>query len=507
MKHMLSIILIFLLVFSLSACGKKEATYNLIFSTKEKEIETTLQETDTSGIVSLSSTDANEITALIESIKVDFPYNDLYKTDECYNRLKANPTVNQHKLSALDESGSLNADYLLSLVTKNNEKYLAEMSYGTVGLEAPEEEYILKICQLIVDTINELKIQQPDIDYDRVYCNLGNLKIMYKKGMVDNAQVTADMVMNISPNMFQIVDMMSDENGCRNVVIHEIMHIVQIGCTCEQIEHCTRRCGISYRWDDFDFNTSDFGWFFEGSAERSMCNLTGDELFTYEYMINYICSVNLCTFLNKNNPANYAETISFYDDVELLYDMFDCETQEDKYEILNMMIAINIIQMQPDELMEAYATQYNVNIEEQSVKDDLNCTLKPAIVTVFTKQFYNNLAIILSEKTDVTVNDLCYLIALFEATLDNHIKYTNEKYSTYNADFLNIYKSIRNVLFEKVKTNNGVNIASAYNNYCIFSNDDSNTVNASLKWNYDEKNKFTLERAEYLEFNIKSKIN
>ena len=56
--------------------------------------------------------------------------------------------------------------------------------------------------------------------------------------------MTADMVMNIGPNMFEIVDLMSGENGCHDVVVHEIMHIMQMGCKCEGIEHCTRRGGF-----------------------------------------------------------------------------------------------------------------------------------------------------------------------------------------------------------------------------------------------------------------------
>ena len=129
--------------------------------------------------------------------------------------------------------------------------------------------------------------------------------------MVDNARMTADMVMNIGPNMFEIVDLMSGENGCRDVVVHEIMHIMQMGCKCEGIEHCTRRGGFLYRGDDFELNTTDFGWLFEGSAERMMCNITGDVALTYKYMINYICTANLATTLRNDVPANYLETLSF----------------------------------------------------------------------------------------------------------------------------------------------------------------------------------------------------
>ena len=504
MKKLCSIFLCICLTFSLAACGKEKHTYNLDFSKQDKKIECTLSNNDISPNIHLKKECADSLKSKLDGISVEFPYNDLYQTEECYKRLQTKIDVKQHRKSALNSSGKLTPEDLLHTVKQNNEDYLADKS---AFVEAPEDDYIIQICRLIVDTVEEMKKQYPDVDWNRVYCNLGNLKIMYKKGMVDNAQVTADMVMNISPNMFKIVDIMSDENGCRDVVIHEIMHIIQVGCPCEEIEHCTRRCGISFRWDDFEFNTSDFGWLFEGSAERAMCNLTGDEPFTYKYMINYICSLNLCTMLNQENPANYAETLSFFDDPNLLFKMFDCSSKEDCIEILNMMIAINIIQRQPDELMKAYGEQNNVDFKDQSVIDDLNCTLKPAIVTVFTKYFYKNLIGVLEKKENITLNDVCYLISLFEATLDNHIKYTKTDYDKYNKDFIELYRTIRAEFFECIDDGKESDIIEYYRQHTIYENEDDKIVRASLKWCQQDKVKFFLERTAYFEFNVKSKVS
>lgn len=504
MKKLLSVLLCLCMVFPIAGCrGKSEKTNNMIFSTHEKTVESSLAETDTSEKVFLSPEGVEYIHGIIDDIDVEFPYSDLYETEECYTRLQTKVNVQSHKYSALNASGVLEGEHLFSIVKTNNEAYLEE---NTFGYEPLDDGYMLQICNLITDTVTEMKNRIPDIDYDRVYCNLGNLKILYKTAMVDNAQVTSEMVLNISPTMFQVVDLMTDENGCRDVVIHEIMHIIQTGCSCEETEHCTRRCGISFFWDDFEFNTSDFRWLFEGSAERSMCNLTGDELFTYENMINYICSLNMCTVLKEDVPANYAETLSFYSDVNNLYDMFDCETKEDIFEILNMMIAVNIIQTQPDELLSAYGMQYNVNVEEQAVLDDLNCTLKPAVVTVFAKNFYGNLADALEREEGITLNDACYLVALFEATLSYHTKYMNENYDKYNSEFKALYKSLRSSVFDRIKADCGVDISSYYNTYSVYENEGTKTVNASLKWCDADKALFFLERTDYLEYHINSKI-
>ncbi len=504
MNRALSILLCLCILLSFVGCNRESSKkYNMNFGTQDKVIDCSLSNNDFSEKVFLNKQSVITIQQIIDKVDVSFPYENLYQTEECYSRLNTIINVQNHKFSALNSDGVLDANYLLESVKDNNKTYLAENEFL---LETPADDELLQICRLIVDTVNEMKRQQPHIDYSRVHCNLGSLKVLYKKGMVDNAQVTSDMVLHISPTMFQIVDIMTNENGCRNVVIHEVMHIVQMGCLCEEIKHCTRRCGISYYWDDFEFNTSDFRWLFEASAERSMCNLTGDELFTYEYMINYLCSLNLCTVLNENIPANYAETLSFYSDINNLYDMFDCKTKEDEYEILKMMIAINIIQTQPEELLNAYGEQNHVDVQEQSVLDDLNCILKPAIMTVFTKNFYRNLIGVLGTDESVSLNDACYLIALFEATLSNHIKYTNKDYDRYNSSFIALYKNLRNAMFEQIKKDCGIDILTYYEKYTIFENEQTKIVNASLKWCDDDKSAFFLERTDYLEFHINSKI-
>ncbi len=507
MKRFLSVILVLSLLFSLSACGNSSASHNMNFISEKKTNISSFSETDTSEKLTLSDSQVNKIINKIDSIKVDFPNSELFQIDECYKRLNTKINVKSHRFNALNSSGLLEANHLMSIVKKNNENYLSAQKYGMIGVEEPKEDFILDICKLIVDTITSLKNKIPDIDYERVYCNLGNLKILYKKGMVDNAQVTADMVMYISPTMFEIVESMNGDDACRNVVIHEIMHIVQIGCSCEKIKNCTRRCGISYRWSDFELNTTDFGWFFEGSAERNMCNLTGGKPITYRYMIDYIASLNLATMLKNDVTANYAETISFYDDINKLFELFDCKTKADEYEIINMMIAINIVQMKPDEFLKIYSAKNGVDTTDNAVIDDLNNSLKPAIYLVLTKNFYKNLAKVLNKNREITLNDLCFIISLFEASMDNHLRYKKSELENYNKVFINEYRLMREQLFRGIKSSCGVDAETYYKSYSVYTDSKNKKVNASIKWNIDEKNSFYLERTDYLEFTINSKVN
>jgi len=496
----LSIVLCCVIALSMTACSKSAKTYNMTLTETKKEQSMIVSNDDNSKFITLPSKSINNLQAFIKDIEVTFPYSKLFNTEECFKRLQTTVSVSKHD-SIFDSFTTFTLSSLLDKVKQNNATYI---EVNTFGYEQPKDDFLIEISKLIIDTISKLKEQQPDIDYNRVLCNLSNLKILYKKGMVDNAQVTADMVMNISPNMFEIVDLMSGENGCRDVVVHEIMHIVQMGCKCEGIEHCTRRCGFSYRWDDFELNTTDFGWLFEGSAERMMCNITGDVALTYKYMINYICTANLATTLKNDVPANCLETLSFYSDIDKVYELFGCCTKEDKIEILNMLIATNIIQMAPDEFLDAYELTYKEDVGDPNTIDKINYTLKPSVCVVLTKVFYNQLLDIISNNTPITVNDLLFIINLFEASLDNHLKYSNLNYQSYNEAFIKTYLSIRKNFFDALSSNNDIDISEQYKSYSMLA--DKNTINASLKWLTKDKTDFLIERLEYLEFNRNSKI-
>ena len=107
MKRMISILLVVVLLTSLCACGQKKMTHNMDFGTKDKNIFSTFMENDNSQKVTLSENAEDEIKLLIDSMKIDFPYSDLYQTEECFNRLNVKFNVTTHKYSALNDAGIL----------------------------------------------------------------------------------------------------------------------------------------------------------------------------------------------------------------------------------------------------------------------------------------------------------------------------------------------------------------------------------------------------------------
>ena len=372
-------------------------------------------------------------------------------------------------------------------------------------LQKPDATYLSNLCELIVEVVNDMTGIYPDVDYDRVYCNLANLKVLNKNSMMSIAEVTNEMVLHISKSSSDMKKLHSGENGYRDTMVHEIMHIMQYGCACEQNENCIMRVGLARAYSDFDVNTSKLEWLSEGSAELLKNNLLGIDRDVYQNMVNYINTINLSTVFNNGIPARYVETLCFYDDINKLYDLFGCKTKDEKLEVLNMLITINIIQFAPQEILTLYGEKYDVDISDTKVIDNINYSIKPSACMTLTKSFYKSIANLLTEEKNITMDDFCFMISLYETAMNYHLRLNRENLAEYNAEYLENYKTLREKLFSFVSANTGTDIKTYFNDYKITNSETE--LCASMKWNDSNKNKFLLERAEFLGNEINYKVN
>ena len=502
-KKMLSFFLSVSMIFSFCGCdgmnrggfnaGEGQGKNNLSIS-GEGRVNNFSFSTNESEIIKFSSNSVNAVLKTVNEQTADYFLSYLYEISEVKKRLKFDAFVKSHQYSALNEEGELKADYLTDIIIKNNDDFLAEKSYR---YEKPTRDYILDIAGLIVDTVDIMRAKYPDIDWQRVYCNLGNLKILYNVGMLSYAQVSKDMILSVSKNNTEIVLNMKGENGFRNVLIHEIMHIIQMGCECENIENCSRRAGISLYWDDFSLNTTDWVWFVEGSAERNMCNITGDAATTYQYKMDYICSFTMSLLLKDDIKPDTMETITFYDDPELLFNAFDCKTEAEREEILNLMITLNVLQMQPENFYEVYKKATGINVtENEETQNDFSYSLKPAVCITLSKYFFKSLVAFL-EKETVSVNDLCFLLTLYEGHLNQHLRFNDQSKYDINKPFFDSYLAMRNALFVAIKIENpDVDLKTAFEEYNITALGNK-LLNAELSMLSADKKAFLAERAEW----------
>lgn len=490
--------LLFAGAFSGCAGGaRKTATPDLAFSSKPQTYQTAFSDEDGSPTLRLDAAAAEAFEAQAAAIEADFPYRALYGVDACFDRIFTDCAVTRHECSALDANGELTAEHLRDLVRENNRQFRESGEYINTFFQDVSDEYLLALCQLIVDTITEMQKRCPEIDYARVYCNLAALKVFVKVSSLDFAAVTPDMLLELGNGSLKIADLMADGSGVRNVLVHEIMHVIQYGCSCEKIDHCERHAGITYCWDDVSLQGNDWQWLPEASAEQYMTLLTGEEAMTYQEKINYLQSVNLATFLVGDIPANYAETICFYNDPERLFRIFRADSREEITEVAELMEAIQIIQYLPSDFRQAYEEAYGADLSTDEEAAKVRIALKPALCLAFSKAFYRNLAYALAEREGITAHDLYYLLRLFEAAMEVHTKYTDPERLEINQPFLDGYKALRAAFFRLLQENGAAVDEASYLAYEPFTAD-RRTVNASFRWLEADKKTFLLERTEYL---------
>ena len=478
---------------------------SLLLSDMESELKFT--EADSSPAVSLSAESAEAIRAHTDSMSREYSFCEFYETEEAYKRISDGFTrIKNHKFSALDKDGKLTAEHLFEIVKKNNTEYLKGENFEAEMSSKPKDKFVKEICTVIVDTVNTMSKKYPDIDWDRVNCNLGNLKIVNYAGMLAFAQVTEDLVMRVGEGNREMSTIATGgEDRYDDVIAHETMHVIQVGCVCEEIENCNRRCGIFKRYDDFETNTANIVWMFEGGAERSVCNLTGREPTTYTTMIGYLCSLDLACMIRDGVAPDAMETLAFYEDPERLFSLFECESGEEYTEIMNMLISIHVIQANDEGILNAYGEKYGIDMTNNDNEDHLYRLLKPEICRTMSKVFYRNLASLLSSGKQITANDLCYLINLFETSINTHLRFNDPEVAEINAGFTAEYKELRGKLFDAVNAECGVDMTALCEGYVLLC--DEATVNASMKWNAPEKNKFMLDRTAYHGLNMEQRIH
>ena len=477
-----------------SSCGTKTKFSNDSLNTMQNTLahKYSFDENNASETVQIDSDRMNQFIADIKNTAVDYGYAEMFNYEKAMSGIAIDHAVSKHQFSALDSSGALTKEHLLEIVNRNTKEYLKNSTTKIVS-EIDDQSFLLRLCEIITDVTNAILKQYPTVDQERVYCNLGNLKVVEKKSALDYAAVEPGMILHINQATARLADLL-DGKSMYSVIIHETMHIIQYGCACEPGQECTRRCGLAhaYNWEQ---DYSDWLWFAEGSAERMTCLYSDVEPMTYENMVRYIVSIDLATMLQKNVPANYAETINFYCDPQMLFDLFGCETEQDKEEIYHLIYGLEMMQMQPEDVKKAYKEKYGAELAG-SVADDFNNRIKRPIIKTLTKSFYRTLAQTVINET-VTKNDLLFLLNIFESTINYHVCFDRPEQDDYNAALAEWYQQTQNAFFDCL-----LNVGrDDYAGYAAEKN--STLLNADMQWLESNKQVFLTDKYEALDKSFK----
>lgn len=497
MKRMLCAVIVMAMLFALCSCGSKVSFKQDSLTNKSDTVTITnsFSETDDSAVVKADTTKAKSFIQSVKEQTVDYGYDEMFNCDKTLEGIYFDHTVANHQYSALNENGKLTKENLFRVVRENNKSYLADQQ-TTILEDMDDDDYLMRVCEIITTVTHDMLNQFPNIDKERLYCNLGYLKIINKASALDFAAVEPNMVLHMNAATSQMADIMQNAS-MYSVLVHETMHILQYGCSCENIDGCSRRCGLAHHFDEWEQDYADIVWLSEASAERMTCLYSKVEPMTYQNMVNYVVTMDLSTMLQDSIPANFIETLSFYDNPDLIFELFGCENDTDKKEIVHLLYALEMTHMSPEDVKASYLKYYGKELKDDE-QDDLNNSLKRPILKTLTKRFYINLMSMVTDK-QATQNDLYFLLNLFEDTINYHLQLNETDMERYNSDFSEWYGETRSKFFECLDN-------ADYDSYCLYNaKADDKTINASMKWIDSEKATFLIGKYETVKCDFKIK--
>ncbi len=125
--------------------------------------------------------------------------------------------------------------------------------------------------------------------------------------------------------------------------------------------------------------------------------------------MGYVYALEAAAIIDDDNSKDCICDLTYTNDLNELYRVFNCETEEEKREILNMMYSITIQQDGPEDFYDVYPGE-----EEQDGVAILQRNLRGSIFTTLAQKFYSNLANEIQKEDAVTLQDAFFLIYNFE---------------------------------------------------------------------------------------------
>lgn len=438
--------------------------------------------------LSLSKDNANLFNSYLSNIDTIYEYEDFYGIDEALKKEASSSEkgCEKHTNSIKLDNGLFDVDSLVSVVKENNQKYLNSdsiSSYKRSSLKDLTDSEIRVICDAVVEGLNYEIQSNSEIDMDELKCVVGDLKI-FSSASTSNAYVNSDNVLAISPSMIKLVQIMYDSRDAqRDILIHESKHLIQKSCIDNEDSEKETKIGISHEWKDLDVNPLKWNWFYEASAEKAMCNQTGNDVITYKYLVSYLDSITMATVLDSDVSSNQTEYLCFQKDPEKLYEQFGCQNDDDRKELIKMMYTIDILQYEREDFYNKYNPIYG-EIETEDELVGLQRNLKVSICETLTKKFYENLANYMADN-NMTMKDVFYVIRAFEGDINSHLDCASQEKAETNKPFMENYLDIQNNFFQYIADSSGISqedVITNFENYTpVESNNLLSGINSSKK--------------------------
>lgn len=397
----------------------------------------------------------------LDTIEITFPYENYYDSNSINDKIN-NLDMNIGSVSPI----SIDGNTIYKIVKENNKNYNKSI------YEELDDETLKKYCNILSDTINYYW-DSKYINHDAIYQKLNTLQILTGEGFFFNGSYNENNILVVNK---EYITFSNTQGSLEDVVAHESIHFIQSASpqVYDKNDSLTYGYGFSYKFKDELVNSRNFQWFYEASAEKASSISNNTEINDYPSMIGYLDSLELCALLNDNYMVNDMMQLSFTSDINDLYNAMNINN---KAEFLNMLYNIEIAQNKPlDIRMECY------NNGEPMDENNVGYEIKSSTLIAISKLFYQNLASAVKNH-NIGLNDIAYLITVFETKMGYHSYYYDYNYYDYNILFISNYTSIQDAFFKSI-ANSGTysydEIVLYFENYSPLAIKNGNNVN-----NYD----------------------
>ncbi len=325
---------------------------------------------------------------------------------------------------------------LLKVVKKNN-KANKDSYYSLMP-----NDVIDKVVKYITETVNYQISVNPYINLNILDHRLKNLKVMYYDDFGYALYNQDDLAMGIQES----IDLSDSE--FKQIISHEANHMVQ-NATIKKSDSIEMNFGVCYQFKDIEINYLYWLWYVEGVAQGNTLTQHTTKLqdsFIYDSFVSSLQCLN-STMLFATDRVYDLYYVTAQNDLDGFFKLFNCDTQEDKIEIIKMMVAINLIKDSYDDIFSDIFNKKN----ETEYKTDFTKHITGAYGQTQAKIFYKNLANKI-KSTKVTLGDVFYLISMFESQLYRELWYNSTE--RMNAkDFYKNYEFIQDEFFKMMAEN------------------------------------------------------
>lgn len=404
--------------------------------------------------VLLDSNSLNSLINIINNRNVEFPYSNLYGTQALLNRYNSLPKYNSTSQN-LFINRQITVDTLYAVIKNNNDN--GNLSNN----QKMNDSNLREICSIMVDVFNDYAKRHSDADLKLLSEKILELKIInfdgFSNGFYDNTLgkmgYSVSYLKNKSNEFF------------KETIEHETHHLIQAAGIKEiSSSNYSNRMGMCYKFDDAEVNSLYWNWFYEGSAEYLTSDLNNTKTNNvYESLIRSIDAIKISTILN-NNKVQDLENLTLSLNLNDLFKYFNCQSNEDKMEVINLMYAFELkynFNSSCTDFFDKYESIYGKDVSKLELKRQLNSS----IAQTLSKHFYKNLANSLKNK-QVGIKEIFSIISVFENEISREILY-NSNQNTLET-FFDMYNELQSNLFEIVANKLGISVddvQQAYNAY------------------------------------------